>query len=71
MYSRTSETLVRDASAPEDARTLARYYLTQLQGQMRTAMAAPTMPIETRAHLAECAARIDEALKAQMQRQAF
>jgi hypothetical protein len=63
--------VVRDAAAPEDARTLSRYYLTQLQAQMRTALAAPGMPLETRAHLAECAARIDEALKAQMQRQAF
>jgi hypothetical protein len=64
--------VVRDAAAPEDARTLSRHYLTQLQSQIRTALAAPgAMPVETRAHLAECAARIDETLKAQVQRVAF
>jgi hypothetical protein len=62
--------LLKDASAPEDARTMARHYLSQLKGQTQGAAARATN-VETKAHLIETAARIDEALRAQMQRLAF
>jgi hypothetical protein len=62
--------VVRDAAAPEDARSLARHNLTLLR--TRLAAAVPTAAsVETRAHLQESLARIDEALSAQMQRSAF
>jgi hypothetical protein len=62
--------LLRDASVPEDARTMSRYYLTQLKGQLQAGVARAGN-VETRAHLQETVARIDEALGANMQRMAF
>jgi hypothetical protein len=62
--------VVREGAAPEDARSLARHSLTLLRPRLRTA-AAEARPVETRAHLNESIARIDEALKAVLQRQAF
>ena len=41
---------------------------TQLQAELRPGV---KMPVEVRAHLSESIARIDEALKAGMQRTAF
>jgi hypothetical protein len=65
--------LLRDAGVPEDARTLARHSLQTLRAQLRAALASggAAMPLETRAHLAESVARIDESLNASMQRTAF
>jgi len=65
--------VLRDAAAPEDARTLARQSLVTLRGQLQRTLAKPGMntSLEVRAHLAESIARIDEALKASMQRTAF
>ena len=65
--------VLRDSAAPEDARTLARQSLITLRGQLQRASAKPgmTQSMEVRAHLAESIARIDEALKASMQRTAF
>lgn len=65
--------VLRDAAAPEDARTLARQSLVTLRGQLQRTLARPGMntSLEVRAHLAESIARIDEALKASMQRTAF
>jgi len=62
-----------DYWAIEDARTLARYQLADLQGRMKAILgkSKATMALETRAHLAECLARIDESLKPQVQRTAF
>ena len=65
--------LLRDAAAPEDARTLARQSLVTLRGQLQRTVSRPGLKtsLEVRAHLAESIARIDEALKASMQRTAF
>jgi hypothetical protein len=62
--------VVREAAAPEDARSLARHNLTLLRARLAAA-AAKAASVETRAHLAESMARIDEALSAQIQRSAF
>src|SRR5688572_10836101 len=65
--------VLRDAGAPEDARTLARQSLVTLRGQLQRTASRPglTTSLEVKAHLAESIARIDEALKANMQRTAF
>ncbi|HEV2196435.1 MAG TPA: zinc-dependent metalloprotease [Candidatus Acidoferrum sp.] len=65
--------VLRDASVPEDAQTLARQGLVTLRSQLQSALSKPAikMNVETRAHLSESVARIDEALKANMQRTAF
>jgi hypothetical protein len=65
--------VLRDGQAPEDARTLARQNLVTLRSQLQTVLGKPDlkMPLETRGHLSESMARIDEALKANMQRTAF
>jgi len=65
--------VLRDSAAPEDARTLARFSLVSLRTQLQTSLSKPgiKMPLEVRAHLSESIARIDEALKANMQRTAF
>jgi Met-zincin/Domain of unknown function (DUF5117) len=62
--------LLRDASAPEDARTMSRHYLTQLKEALQDRVGRGG-DVETRAHLQETIARIDEALRASMQRTAF
>ena len=62
--------VVRDAAAPEDARSLARHNLTLLRARL-SAATAQAATVETRAHLQESLARIDEALSAQVQRSAF
>ena len=62
--------VVRDAAAPEDARSLARHNLTLLGARLRAATSRAGT-VETRAHLQESLARINEALSAQMQRSAF
>ncbi len=62
--------VVREAAVPEDARSLARHNLTLLRGRIGAAV-AKAATVETRAHLQESLARIDEALSAQMQRSAF
>ncbi|HEX6558739.1 MAG TPA: zinc-dependent metalloprotease [Longimicrobiales bacterium] len=50
---------------PEDARSLARYTLTQLSAQLGEALrAGGNLNVETRAHLSESRARIDTALQA-------
>jgi len=65
--------VLRDTSVPEDAQTLARQNLVALRGQLQAALAKPGMKtsLETRAHLTESISRIDEALKANMQRTGF
>ncbi|MGA2981954.1 MAG: zinc-dependent metalloprotease [Terriglobales bacterium] len=65
--------VLHDATVPEDAQTLARQNLTVLRTQLRATLAKPgvTMTLETRAHLNESISRIDDALKANMQRTAF
>jgi hypothetical protein len=62
--------VLREAAAPEDARSLARHSLTLLRTRLRSAVPRAAA-VETRAHLNESIARIDEALTAQLQRQAF
>lgn len=62
--------VVREGTAPEDARSLARHSLTLLR--TRSKAAAPNAAsVETRAHLNESIARIDEALTAHVQRVAY
>ena len=58
---------------PEDARTMARLSLTGLRTQIRGALARPAvkMPVETKAHLQESLARIDEVLSAKAERASF
>jgi hypothetical protein len=70
---RMTNMLLRDAAMPEDARTLARYELVELQGRLKGILGRSkgAMPLETRAHLAECSARIEESLRAQVSRTAF
>ena len=65
--------VLREAAVPEDARTMARHNLVSLRAQLQGALAKPTTnkSLEVRAHLSECIARIDETLKANMQRTAF
>lgn len=62
--------VVRDAAAPEDARSLARHNLTILRTRLRAAV-PNAGSVETRAHVNESIARIDEALSAQVERIAF
>ena len=65
--------VLRDSGVPEDAQTLSRQGLITLRGQLQSALGKPgiKMSVETRAHLSESVARIDEALKANMQRTGF
>jgi len=65
--------VLREAGVPEDAQTLSRQNLIALRSQVQAAAGKPgvKMNLETRAHLSESVARIDEALKANMQRTAF
>ncbi len=65
--------VLRDANVPEDARTLSRQGLVALRSQLQAALATAgaKASLETRAHLSESVARIDEALKATMQRTAI
>jgi hypothetical protein len=65
--------VLRDTAVPEDAQTLSRQGLTSLRGQLQGLLGKPgiKMSLETRAHLSESVARIDEALKANMQRTGF
>lgn len=65
--------VLRDSGVPEDAETLARQGLVALRSQLQSAVAKPgiKLNVETRAHLSESVARIDEALKAHMQRTGF
>lgn len=65
--------VLHEAAVPEDAQTLAWQNLVGLRGQLQGLLAKPTlrMTLETRAHLSESVARMDEALKANMQRTAF
>jgi hypothetical protein len=65
--------VLRDSGVPEDAQTLSRQGLITLRSQLQSALGKPgiKMSMETRAHLSESVARIDEALKANMQRTGF
>jgi hypothetical protein len=65
--------VLRETTVPEDARTLARLSLVSLRSQLQSAQSKPgmKMSVEERAHLSESVARIDETLKASMQRTAF
>ena len=65
--------VLHEASVPEDAQTLARQNLVALRSGLQAALGKPgmKMSLETRAHLNESVARIEEALKANMQRTAF
>jgi hypothetical protein len=65
--------VLRETAVPEDAQTLARQNLVALRAQLQAALARPGLKtsLETRAHLNESIARIDEALKATMQRVNF
>jgi len=62
--------VVREAAAPEDARSLARHNLVLLRVQLRAAL-PQAGNVETRAHVSESIARINEALSAQIQRSSF
>jgi hypothetical protein len=65
--------VVREAGVPEDAQTLSRQNLVALRSQLQAAVAKPGVKttLETRAHLSESIARIDDALKANMQKTGF
>jgi hypothetical protein len=58
---------------PEDAQTFARQNLVTLRTQLQAAVSKPGLKMtpETRAHLTESVSRIDDTLKANMQRQGF
>jgi hypothetical protein len=53
---------------PADALSLLRYNATQLQGELRAAVAKGGQSVETRAHLAESLSALSEALRATMSR---
>jgi len=65
--------VLHESSVPEDAQTLARQNLVALRSGLQATLGKPSvrMSLETRAHLNESVARIEEALKANMQRTAF
>ena len=65
--------VLRDSGVPEDAQTLSRQGLISLRSQLQGALNKPgiKMSLETRAHLSESVSRIDDALKANMQRTGF
>ena len=65
--------VLRETAVPEDAQTLARQNLAALRAQLQAALARPGLKtsLETRAHLNESISRIDETLKASMQRVNF
>ncbi len=71
--SKTGLLLRGENNPPEDARTQARLTLESLRERIRGALARPglQMPGETQAHLKESLSRIEEALKAGVQRQAL
>ncbi len=56
------------ASLPADAVSLARLHATELQGQLRTALAKPGLAVENRAHLQDVLALVTEALRATLSR---
>ncbi|PYU07737.1 MAG: metallopeptidase, partial [Acidobacteria bacterium] len=58
--------VLRETAVPEDAQTLSRQGLVALRAQLQSALGKPgiKMSLETRAHLSESVARIDEVLKA-------
>ncbi|MDR0499475.1 MAG: zinc-dependent metalloprotease [Holophagales bacterium] len=56
---------------PDDARSLVRENLRQLQTQLRNTLSARTLSRETKAHFNECAALIDDSFKASLQRSTF
>jgi len=56
------------ASLPADAVSLARLHASELQGQLRTALARPGMAVENRAHLQDALALVTEALRATLSR---
>ena len=65
--------VLHETAVPEDAQTLARQNLVTLRGQLQAALTKPGLKtsLETRAHLNESMARIDDVLKANMQRANF
>jgi len=65
--------VVRDSGVPEDAQTLSRQGLVSLRSQLQAAVTKPgvKMSLETKAHLNESISRIDDALKANMQKTGF
>ncbi len=65
--------VLKDASVPEDARSLSRHSLAALRGQLRKALGgpAPVMQVETRAHIEESIDRIEKTLAAGIERTAF
>ena len=66
---RVGNMLVRpSATAPADARSLARDGAIELQGRIRTALAKGNLTRENRAHLRESYDTLTESLKAPMQR---
>jgi len=56
------------ATLPPDALSLARLHATQLQSDLRAAVAKGGLSVESRAHLAESLGTLTEALRATMQR---
>jgi hypothetical protein len=56
------------ASLPSDALSLLRHNASQLQGELRAAMAKGGQSVETRAHLADSLSALSEALRATMTR---
>jgi hypothetical protein len=62
--------VTQGAGAPEDARTMARHTLKTLRAQLAAAQTCAA-DVATRARFEESAARIDEALKANITRSSF
>ena len=60
--------LTRPGPLPADALSLVRLHATELQSQLRAAVAKGGVSIESRAHLADSLSQLTEALRATMQR---
>jgi hypothetical protein len=58
-------------NTPDDARSLVREKLRQLQNQLRNTVATRQLSRETKAHFSECIALLDDSFKASLQRTTF
>lgn len=63
--------ILRGNGGPQDARALAREGLKSLQAQLRAAQAKPGISKDAKAHVSDCLATVEEALKASLQRTAI
>jgi hypothetical protein len=66
-----AELTVKDGKAPEDARSQARHTLVVLRDQLRESAKAKNVELETKAHIEDSLARVEQILSASVQRVGF